>query len=176
MKNSILESQKARISELESQTKEYDEMCATQKRMLREVEEAYHEQLRAVEDKYKTQRAINQKMEDRILELYQKMESMKTVYRRNAHYSPDTSSCHEAMGGASKTEPLTSPHSSPPLSASLASSEGSMKAYLMQHSQKDEQLKEIKNLQVYIFFSQKLLFLTFKKITSIQGSITLPVD
>lgn len=73
-KNAQIESYKARISELESQTREYDEMYASQKRMLKEVKEEYHEQLRAVESKYETQRSVNKKMEEHILELWQRIE------------------------------------------------------------------------------------------------------
>lgn len=57
-------------------------------------------------------------------------------------------------GGASTTQPL-SPHSSPPLSASLASSEGSMRAFLLQSGPpsgqpSQDQIREMKNLQVIV--------------------------
>lgn len=157
MKVAQVDAYRAHIAELESAAKDYDEMCAGQKRMLKEVKDEYHEQLRAVESKYETQRSINKCMEERFLELWQKIETLKAAQRRPVHHSPDTSSCHEAMVSASMASGPTShaplsPHSSPPLSTSLASSEGSMRAFLLSSSSNVDQnaTKEIKNLQVFV--------------------------
>lgn len=133
-RNALCESYRAHILDLESQTREYDEMCSSQKRMLKEVKEEYHEQLLAVESKYNSMRAINTMMEERVLELWQRVETLRA--QRRPHASPDTSSCHEATAAGLV---LVSPHSSPPLSASLPSSEGSTHHFLH---------REIKNLQV----------------------------
>lgn len=179
-RTSLVESYRAHVSELESRARECDEMCAVQKRMLKEVKEMYDEQLRSVESRYERQKTINRGLEERLLDLWQRIEVsclntnesflrsdiefsfnylfqvLRAAQRRPQHHSPDTSSCHEAMGGgASTTQPL-SPHSSPPLSASLASSEGSMRAFLLsgppsgQPSASQDQIREMKNLQVIV--------------------------
>ncbi|GLV45534.1 Tsc1 [Carabus blaptoides fortunei] len=147
-KTSLIEAQKAHLQELEHATQQRDELYASQKRMLKEVKEEYHEQLCAVESKYETQRNINKSMEERILELWQRIE---TLSRTRTVHSPDTSSCHEAgsVDRAASAAAGLSPHSSP-LSASLASSEGSM-AFLQQQQQ------EIKNLQVIVDQSETSL-------------------
>lgn len=121
--------------------------------MLKEVKDRYEEELNAVESKYRTQRSINLSLEERVLELWQRIETTANNNRgvRGAHHSPDTSSCHEAgvtdrTGGGATAGGLSSPHSSSPLSASLTSSEGSM-AFL-QGSIPGGDVREIKNLQV----------------------------
>lgn len=97
----------------------------------------------AVESKYQTQLSINRAMEEKILELWQKIELTRGG---RAVYSPDTSSCHEVNATLTDRTSIAtglSPHSSP-LSASLASSEGS--AALMHPD-----VRDMKNLQVSQF-------------------------
>lgn len=118
-----LEACQVRVSELEHEMLKYEETISQQKRKLRIANEEHHEKLLAVESKYKTQLTINRALEEKILELRQR--------------SPDTSSCHEV--NATTTTAGLSTHSSP-LSASLASSEGSL-AF---------QDKEVKNLQAFV--------------------------
>lgn len=157
-KCAFIEAQKAHVQELENASQQRDELCASQKRMLKEVKDRYEEELSAVESKYKTQCAVNRCLEERILELWQRVETLASNNRgaRAAHHSPDTSSCHEAgvtdRAGGVATGGLGSPHSSSPLSASLASSEGSM-AFLhtaQQQQQQHPDVREIKNLQVIV--------------------------
>lgn len=73
-RTALLESHRAHVNELESRARECDEMCAVQKRMLKEIKEMYDEQLRAVESRYEKQRAINRGLEERVLELWQRIE------------------------------------------------------------------------------------------------------
>lgn len=86
-----------------------------------------------MESKYKSQLTINRCLEEKLLE----MSAGRAVH------SPDTSSCHEVhvtMTDRSSIATGLSPHASP-LSASLASSEGSL-AFV--HSEQGD----LKNLQV----------------------------
>ncbi|KAF5277664.1 hypothetical protein FQA39_LY18452 [Lamprigera yunnana] len=123
-KTSLLEASKARTLELEQLLSRSDESTARQKRLLSEVAEEYEEKLKALESKYQTQLTISRFNDERILELWQRIE----LLTRHPVHSPDTSSCHEVHATMTdKTSIATglSPHSSP-LSASLASSEGSI--------------------------------------------------
>lgn len=123
-KTSLLEACRARISELEQLLNRSDESTTRQKRLLSEVAEEYEEKLKALESKYQTQLTISRFNDERILELWQRIE----LLTRHPVHSPDTSSCHEVHATMTdKTSIATglSPHSSP-LSASLASSEGSV--------------------------------------------------
>lgn len=154
-RNVMIEGQKTQLQELEHASQQRDELCASQKRMLKEVKDRYEEELNAAESKYRTQRSINLSLEERVLELWQRIETTANNNRsvRGAHHSPDTSSCHEAgvtdrTGGGATAGGLSSPHSSSPLSASLTSSEGSM-AFL-QGSVPGGDVREMKNLQVIV--------------------------
>ncbi|XP_017775140.1 PREDICTED: hamartin isoform X2 [Nicrophorus vespilloides] len=135
-KNLIIEAHRSRISELEQAMCHHGEAEAMYKKTFNDLREEFHEKIKSVESKYRSQLSVNQALEEKIFDLYQQVES---TCRRGVH-SPDTSSCHEVnatMTDRTGTAPGLSPHSSP-LSASLTSSEGSM-AFV--HS-------EMKNLQV----------------------------
>ncbi|KAF5278927.1 hypothetical protein FQR65_LT15486 [Abscondita terminalis] len=123
-KTSHLEACRARNSELEQLLSRSDESTCRQKRLLSEVAEEYEEKLKALESKYQTQLTISRFNDERILELWQRIE----LLTRHPVHSPDTSSCHEVHATMTDKNSITtglSPHSSP-LSASLASSEGSL--------------------------------------------------
>ncbi|KAK5642961.1 hypothetical protein RI129_009128 [Pyrocoelia pectoralis] len=123
-KTTQFEAARTRISELEQLLCHYDESTTRQKRLLSEVAEEYEEKLKALESKYQTQLTISRVNDERILELWQRIE----LLIRHPIHSPDTSSCHEVHATMTdKTSIATglSPHSSP-LSTSLASSEGSV--------------------------------------------------
>lgn len=129
-RSALLDASRAHVTELEARARDQEETMARQKRMLKEVKDEYHEQLQAVESKYEAQRAVNRVAEERMLELWQRLEAAAAAARarrpqpsqQQQQGSPDCSSCHEAIAAAT--------HGSPPLSASLASSEGSMRAFL----------------------------------------------
>lgn len=92
-----------------------------------------------MESKYQTQLAVNRTLEERMLDLWQRVD----LSGRRGVYSPDTSSCHEVnptMTDRTSIATGLSPHSSP-LSASLASSEGSV-AFM------HPDVRDMKNLQV----------------------------
>ncbi|XP_066249925.1 hamartin isoform X2 [Euwallacea similis] len=125
-KTLALDAYKARLTELEHSIGAKDEIIAGQKRTLTAASLEREAVLEAVESKYQSQLAINRVLEEHVLELRQKLEV--EIARRRTQ-SPDTSSCQEVQ---------TTQHSSP-LSASLASSEGSA---VMQ--------QELKNLQMYV--------------------------
>ncbi|XP_066138262.1 hamartin-like isoform X1 [Euwallacea fornicatus] len=125
-KTLALDAYKARLTELEHSISAKDEIIAGQKRTLTAASLEREAVLEAVESKYQSQLAINRVLEEHVLELRQKLEV--EIARRRTQ-SPDTSSCQEVQ---------TTQHSSP-LSASLASSEGSA---VMQ--------QELKNLQMYV--------------------------
>ncbi|KAB0797056.1 hypothetical protein PPYR_11117 [Photinus pyralis] len=123
-KTTLLEAARSRIGELEQLLCHCDESTVRQKRLLSEVAEEYEEKLKALESKYLTQLTISRVNDERILELWQRIE----LLIRHPVHSPDTSSCHEVHATITdKTSIATglSPHSSP-LSTSLASSEGSV--------------------------------------------------
>lgn len=114
-KSVTMEAYRSRIADLEHSLVAKDELFLSQKRAFTTLSEEHAVMMEAVESKYNTQLAINRCLEERILELRMKLESEAARRRTN---SPDTSSCHEV-----RTTP-TATHSSP-LSASLASSDGS---------------------------------------------------
>lgn len=58
------------MTELEGQLTKRDGMFADQKRLLKSVKEEYEEKFKALEKKYTTQKNINLRLEDEILELY----------------------------------------------------------------------------------------------------------
>ncbi|KAI4469373.1 hamartin [Holotrichia oblita] len=130
-KKKNLEACGTRITELEGVIQKHDDFCAVQKRQLNDVKEEYHEKLKAVESKYQTQLAINRCLEEKIVELWQRIEILNKKV-----ISPDISSCHEVNATLTSTTQGLSSQSSP-LSASLASSEGSMASTI----------SEVKNLQ-----------------------------
>ncbi|CAG9857248.1 unnamed protein product [Phyllotreta striolata] len=130
-KISNLEAYRSRVLELEHTIGVKDDLILSQKQILCALNEEKFEKLEAVESKYQTQLLINRCLEEKILDLWQRLEYVK----RSVH-SPDTSSCHEV--NVTTTAGL-SPHSSP-LSASLASSEGSMAFHE----------REVKNLQAIV--------------------------
>ncbi|KAL1517767.1 hypothetical protein ABEB36_001491 [Hypothenemus hampei] len=136
-KTATMEVCKARVADLEHSVTAKDEVIASQKRTLAAVNEEREAILEAMESKYQTQLAINRTLEERILELRQKLET--EAARRRTH-SPDTSSCHEVHASSTMTAVAggLSPQHSSPLSASLASSEGSAVTH------------EHKNLQMYV--------------------------
>ncbi|KAJ8957090.1 hypothetical protein NQ318_007304 [Aromia moschata] len=132
-KVAALEAYRTRVLELEQIVTSKEELIELQKQMLNNASELNHEKLQAVESKYQTQMAINRSLEEKILDLGQRLELEKA--KRSVH-SPDTSSCHEVNV---TTTAGMSPHSSP-LSASLASSEGSTAFHD----------REVKNLQAIV--------------------------
>nr|ALE20552.1 TSC1 [Leptinotarsa decemlineata] len=129
----ILEAYKHRVIEMEHIILERDNLILSLKQMIQEVNEQRFEKLEAVESKYQTQLIISRALEERIMDLGQRLEFERG--KRSVH-SPDTSSCHEVNV---TTAAGFSPHSSP-LSASLASSEGSAAFHE----------KEVKNLQALV--------------------------
>ncbi|XP_074042761.1 tuberous sclerosis 1 protein hamartin isoform X2 [Leptinotarsa decemlineata] len=129
----ILEAYKHRVIEMEHIILERDNLILSLKQMIQEVNEQRFEKLEAVESKYQTQLIISRALEERIMDLGQRLEFERG--KRSVH-SPDTSSCHEVNV---TTTAGFSPHSSP-LSASLASSEGSAAFHE----------KEVKNLQALV--------------------------
>ncbi|XP_076272387.1 hamartin-like isoform X4 [Rhynchophorus ferrugineus] len=131
-KSVVLESYKVRLFELEQQLSQKDETISEQKRTLASVNEEHEALIKSVESKYENQLAINRALEQKILELKNKLEIETANKKMN---SPDTSSCLEVQ--ATTTAGLSS-HSSP-LSASLASSVGS-----------NLQDKEMRNLQAFV--------------------------
>lgn len=144
-KCNTLEAYRTRNSELDCLVTQGEEDLAAQKRLVNEIKDECHEKLEAVESKYLTQLNINRALEERILELWQRIE-----FNSKRHVqSPDTSSCHEVNASTTdktNTAAGLSPHSSP-LSVSLASSEGST-AFI------NPDAKEMKNLQVLNDFHQ----------------------
>ncbi|CAH1109846.1 unnamed protein product [Psylliodes chrysocephalus] len=126
-----LDAYRNRILELEHAIGTKDDLILSQKQLLCTINEEKFEKLEAVESKYQTQLTINRSLEEKILDLWQRLEAGKRFV-----HSPDTSSCHEV--NVTTTAGL-SPHSSP-LSASLASSEGSTAFHE----------REVKNLQAIV--------------------------
>lgn len=98
-----------------------------------------------MEMKYNGQRAIIKRMEENILELHTRLDrvSQQNVVRSSASMSSGTD-----IGNGEK--PSASPHSSPPLSVSLTSSEGGSMAFLQTGNTTLPSDVEIKNLQVII--------------------------
>lgn len=142
-KSNLLEAYRTRISELEHSIVQGEDILTTQKKLLNDTKDECHEKLQAAESKYQTQLHINRALESRIFELWQQVEAKRSLQ------SPDTSSCHEVQPSItekSATAAGLSPHSSP-LSASLASSEGSIFI--------NPDVKEIRNLQVSMTFKNK---------------------
>ncbi|XP_045464326.1 hamartin isoform X4 [Harmonia axyridis] len=135
-KKTLMEAYKQRIIDLELILSQKDEGISDLKRNLMEVNSENYEKLKAVESKYKSQLSINRALEQKMLQLFTKIESPGL---RSLH-SPETSSCHEAIATPSVSG--LSPHSSP-LSVSLASSESSA-AFL------SSDIKDMKNLQVLV--------------------------
>ncbi|GJQ87097.1 putative hamartin protein [Trypoxylus dichotomus] len=133
-KKKNLEACGTRITELEGIIQKHDDSCAVLKRQLNDIKEEYHKKLEAVESKYQTQLAINRSLEEKVVDLWQRLEILNKKV-----ISPDISSCHEVNATLTDrtgaTQGLSSQSS--PLSASLASSEGSMASTI----------SEVKNLQ-----------------------------
>lgn len=143
-KANTLEAYRTRTGELEHMVTQGEEMLTGHKKLLNDIKDECHEKLEAVESKYQAQLSINRGLEERMLEQWQRIELLSSKLKVQ---SPDTSSCHEV--NASNTDRTNtaaglSPHSSP-LSASLASSEGSI-AFI------NPEAKELKNLQVTTLF------------------------
>ncbi|CAH1968886.1 unnamed protein product [Acanthoscelides obtectus] len=134
-KISMIDSYRTRLVELEHTMASKEAGILTQKQMLSGLNEQHFEKLEAVESKYQTQSTIYRSLEEKLLDLRQRLDIAEYEKKRALH-SPDTSSCHEV--NVSTTVGL-SPHSSP-LSASLASSEGSS----VLHE------REVKNLQAIV--------------------------
>ncbi|CAH0547663.1 unnamed protein product [Brassicogethes aeneus] len=126
-----LQAHQARLVDLEKVLGKKENMVEAQKQQLASLAEENIQKIQAVESKYQCQLRINRALEEKLLESRQ---------RRNPN-SPDTSSCHEV--NATTTDRTTgglSAHSSP-LSASLASSEGSVAFH---------EAREVKNLQALV--------------------------
>ncbi|XP_060535653.1 hamartin isoform X1 [Cylas formicarius] len=132
-KTALIEAYKCRINELEHLIKAKDEIISSGKRTLVAVVDERESIIQAIESKYESQKKINYALEQRIMELLQRLD-VEGV-KRNVH-SPDTSSCHEVQV---TTAAGLSPHSSP-LSASLGSSEGSVPFHD----------REVRNLQAFV--------------------------
>ncbi|XP_056635013.1 hamartin isoform X2 [Diorhabda sublineata] len=130
-KQANLEAYRSRVVELEHALTMKDDLILSQKQMIGTINEGKFEKLEALESKYQTQIVINRGLEEKIMELWQRVDSAKRHVG-----SPDTSSCHEVQ--VTTTAGL-SPHSSP-LSASLASSEGSTAFHE----------REVRNLQAIV--------------------------
>nr|CAI5859943.1 unnamed protein product [Callosobruchus analis] len=135
-KVATLESYRNRMVELEHALEIKEDMVLAQKQLLSGLNEQHFEKLEAVESKYQTQLMVNRALEEKLLELRQRLDCADYEKKRRSVHSPDTSSCHEVNV---TTTAGFSPHSSP-LSASLASSEGSS----MLHD------REVKNLQAIV--------------------------
>lgn len=137
VKSNLAEACRTRITELEQSITQGEELLTTQKKLLNDAKDECHEKLVAAESKYQTQLHINRALESRIFELWQQLDAKRSLQ------SPDTSSCHEVQPSITEKSVAgggLSPHSSP-LSASLASSEGSVFI-------NPADVKEIRNLQV----------------------------
>ncbi|XP_057651487.1 hamartin isoform X1 [Diorhabda carinulata] len=130
-KQANIEAYRSRVVELEHALTMKDDLILSQKQMIGTINEGKFEKLEALESKYQTQIVINRGLEEKIMELWQRVDSAKRHVG-----SPDTSSCHEVQ--VTTTAGL-SPHSSP-LSASLASSEGSTAFHE----------REVRNLQAIV--------------------------
>lgn len=72
VKSAQLEGAKAQIVELESQLIRRDSMFIDQKRLLKTVKEEYRDRIRALEEKYTAQKAVILRLEEEMLELYNK--------------------------------------------------------------------------------------------------------
>lgn len=72
VKSAQLEAAKARLVELESQLLRRDSMFTDQKRLLKTVKEEYRDRIRALEEKYTAQKAVILRLEEEMLELYNK--------------------------------------------------------------------------------------------------------
>lgn len=94
-RTAALEAAKATITELESLLVKKDAMIADAKRLLKVTKDEYHEQLEAVESKYGTLRAINSKLEEHMLELHHRTE---TVPPRISTHSPPLSASLSSSG------------------------------------------------------------------------------
>ncbi|XP_054274204.1 hamartin [Macrosteles quadrilineatus] len=70
-----LEAAKTRVGELDSLLGKKDATIAESKRLLQEAKDEYHEQLEAVESKYKSLRAINSRLECEMMELRHQLTS-----------------------------------------------------------------------------------------------------
>lgn len=97
--------------EHESVEAQRESMLAEQHQLLQEAKERHEAELEALESKYKAQRAINLHLEERVLEL---LGTLEDKYSSNNTCTTNT---------VSSTSPK---ERSPPLSVSLASSEGSL--------------------------------------------------
>ncbi|XP_044732259.1 hamartin isoform X2 [Chrysoperla carnea] len=142
-RNAKIEALKVRNTDLENAVQRHDEICSEQKRILTVVKEEYQEKLNAVEAKYNTQHAIIKRMEENLLELHTRIDRFEYVSRRVLRSPVSMSSdigSGERAGGPS-------PHSSPPLSVSLTSSEGGGSMAFLQTGASTACDVEIKNLQ-----------------------------
>lgn len=113
-----------------------------------------------MESKYRTQLSYNRCLEEKIVELWRRIEILNKKVT-----SPDVSSCHEVNATltdrTSAAQGLSSQSS--PLSASLASSEGSMASTI----------SEMKNLQVISMrINISLLFILFYRELLIRTTTT----
>ncbi|KAG8232141.1 hypothetical protein J437_LFUL012151 [Ladona fulva] len=111
-KSASLEAAKSRVSELEAVVTRKDMLIADQKRLLKCAKEEYQEKLEAVETKYNALRAINQKLEEQLLELrHQVGRSEKGLH------GPDGGSLCGSVGASGERPGSSrggfSPHGSP---------------------------------------------------------------
>ncbi|XP_049827317.1 hamartin isoform X4 [Schistocerca gregaria] len=126
-KSAALEAARARLVELETHLTKREQLLTEQKRMLKQVQEECMSQLSAVESKYQSQRAINQKLEELVLRLQHRVCELQAP----------------PGGGCRITASPVEPSSLSPLAESL----GSPAPHSLSAMMAAEAL-EVKNLQV----------------------------
>ncbi|XP_046388125.1 hamartin isoform X2 [Ischnura elegans] len=112
-KTASLNAAKSRVTELEGIVTRRDMLIADQKRLLKCAKEEYQEQLEAVENKYNALRAINQKLEEQLLELHHQVSRSE-----KGLHGPDGGSLCGSVGASgerpgSSSRGGFSPHGSP---------------------------------------------------------------
>ncbi|XP_047115716.1 hamartin [Schistocerca piceifrons] len=133
-KSAALEAARARLVELEAHLTKREQLLTEQKRMLKQVQEECVSQLSAVESKYQSQRAINQKLEELVLRLQHRVCELQAP----------------PGGGCRITASPVEPSSLSPLAESL----GSPAPHSLSAMMAAEAL-EVKNLQLIVHDHEK---------------------
>ncbi|XP_049827315.1 hamartin isoform X3 [Schistocerca gregaria] len=133
-KSAALEAARARLVELETHLTKREQLLTEQKRMLKQVQEECMSQLSAVESKYQSQRAINQKLEELVLRLQHRVCELQAP----------------PGGGCRITASPVEPSSLSPLAESL----GSPAPHSLSAMMAAEAL-EVKNLQLIVHDHEK---------------------
>ncbi|XP_049814163.1 hamartin [Schistocerca nitens] len=133
-KSAALEAARARLVELETHLTKREQLLTEQKRILKQVQEECVSQLSAVESKYQSQRAINQKLEELVLRLQHRVCELQAP----------------PGGGCRITASPVEPSSLSPLAESL----GSPAPHSLSAMMAAEAL-EVKNLQLIVHDHEK---------------------